>query len=49
MPDHAGFAAAITVREHVLRTALQAAYANGSDAGKRFAGDETDLSDSVSA
>jgi hypothetical protein len=30
------FAAAITVREHVLRTALKAAYANGSDSGKRF-------------
>lgn len=36
MPDHAGFAAAITVREHVLRTALQAGYANGSNAGKKF-------------
>lgn len=30
MPDHAGFAAAVTVREHVLGVALQAAYANGS-------------------
>jgi len=39
VPDHAGFAAAITVREHVLRTALQAAYANGPDAGKRFVED----------
>jgi len=29
MPDHAGFAAAVTVREHVLGIALQAAYANG--------------------
>ncbi len=29
MPDHAGFAAAVTVREHVLRIALQTAYANG--------------------
>ena len=29
MPDHAGFAAAVTVREHVLNTALLAAYANG--------------------
>jgi hypothetical protein len=44
MPDTAGFAAAITVREHVLRTALQAAYANGSDAGKKFT---EDLSDSA--
>jgi hypothetical protein len=33
------FAAAITVREHVLRTALQAAYANGSDSGKTFVQD----------
>lgn len=41
MPDHAGFAAAITVREHVLRTALRAAYANGSDSSKKF---EQDLS-----
>lgn len=39
MPDHAGFAAALTVREHVLRTALQAGYANGSDSGKKFAED----------
>ena len=39
MPDHAGFAAAITVREHVLRSALQAAYANGSDSGKEFVED----------
>lgn len=30
MPDHAGFAAAVTVREHVLSVALLAAYANGS-------------------
>jgi hypothetical protein len=30
MADHAGFAAAVTVREHVLDIALQAAYANGS-------------------
>jgi hypothetical protein len=28
--DHAGFAAAVTVREQVLKTALLAAYANGS-------------------
>jgi hypothetical protein len=33
------FAAAITVREHVLRSALQAGYANGSDSGKRFTED----------
>lgn len=33
------FAGAITVREHVLRTALQAAYANGSDSSKRFTQD----------
>jgi len=33
------FAGAITVREHVLRTALQSAYANGSDASKRFTQD----------
>lgn len=39
MPDHAGFAAAITVREHVLRTALKSAYANGSDSGKKFVQD----------
>jgi len=38
------FAAAITVREHVLRTALQSGYANGSDAGKKFT---EDLSDSA--
>ncbi len=44
MPDHAGFAAAITVREQVLRTALQSGYANGSDAGKKFT---EDLSDSA--
>ena len=30
MPDHAGFAAALTVREHVLNTALTAAHANGT-------------------
>jgi hypothetical protein len=30
MSDHADFAAAVTVREHVLNTALLAAYANGS-------------------
>jgi len=30
------FAGAITVRAHVLRTALQSAYANGSDSSKRF-------------
>jgi hypothetical protein len=39
VPDHAGFAAAITVREHVLRTALKSAYANGSDSGKKFVQD----------
>src|SRR5512143_1782013 len=44
MADSAGFAAAITVRENVLRTALQSAYANGSDAGKQFT---EDLSDSA--
>jgi hypothetical protein len=44
MPDHGGFAAAITVREHVLSTALQSGYANGSDAGKKFT---EDLSDSA--
>lgn len=42
MPDHAGFAAVIAVREHVLRTALQAGYANGAASAKRF---EEDLSD----
>ena len=42
MPDHAGFAAAITVREHALRTALQAGYANGSDSGKKFVEDLSD-------
>jgi hypothetical protein len=30
MPDHAGFAAAVTVRGHALSVALLAAYANGS-------------------
>jgi hypothetical protein len=30
MFDHAGFAAAVTVREHVLNTALLAAHANGA-------------------
>ena len=30
MSDHADFAAAVTVREHVLNVALLAAYANGS-------------------
>jgi hypothetical protein len=30
VPDHAGFAAAVTVREHALSVALLAAYANGS-------------------
>ncbi len=30
MPDHAGFAAAVTVREHALNVALLAAYANGT-------------------
>ncbi|HKS30548.1 MAG TPA: hypothetical protein VJS44_22170 [Pyrinomonadaceae bacterium] len=39
MPNTAGFAAAITVREHVLRTALQSGYANGSDASKKFTED----------
>jgi antitoxin YefM len=44
MPDHAGFAGAITVREHVLRTALQPGYANGPDPSKKFT---RDLSDSA--
>ena len=44
MADPAGFAAAITVREHVLRTALQSGYANGADASKKFT---EDLSDST--
>ncbi len=39
VPDHAGFAAAITVREGVLRAAIQAAYANGSDTTKKFTED----------
>ena len=39
MPNHAGFAAALTVREHVLRSAVQASYANGSDSGKKFVED----------
>jgi len=30
VPDHAGFAAAVTVREHVLNAALLAAHANGT-------------------
>lgn len=36
MAEHAGFAGAITVREHVLRIALQAGYANSDDTSKRF-------------
>lgn len=44
MADHSGFAAAITVREHVLRTALLAGYANGSDSGKKFVEDLSDAS-----
>ncbi len=36
MPNTAGFAAALTVRESTLRTAVQASYANGADSGKRF-------------
>ena len=44
MSHHAGFAAAITVREHVLRTALQSGYANGSNESRKFA---EDLSDSA--
>lgn len=39
MAEHAGFAAAITVREHVLRVALRAGYANGSDSSKKFVED----------
>lgn len=39
MPDHAGFAGALTIREHALRAAVQASYANGSDDGKRFVED----------
>lgn len=42
MADSAGFAAAITVREHVLRTALTATYANGSNASKTFTADLSD-------
>jgi hypothetical protein len=37
--EHAGFAAAITVRERVLRVALNAGYANGSDSSKKFTED----------
>ena len=36
------FAAAITVRKHVLRTALHSGYANGSDTGKKFTEDLSD-------
>jgi hypothetical protein len=36
MPDTAGFAAALTVRESALRSAVQAAYANGADSSKTF-------------
>lgn len=36
MPDIAGFAAALTVRENALRSAVQAGYANGRDSSKRF-------------
>lgn len=39
MAEHAGFAAALTVREHVLRVALSAGYANGSDSSKKFVED----------
>ena len=39
MAEHAGFAAAITVREHVFRVALRAGYANGSDGSKKFVED----------
>lgn len=42
MPDHAGFAAAVTVREHVLRIALQSGYANGSPGSKKFVEDLSD-------
>jgi hypothetical protein len=42
MSDIAGFAAALTVRESVLRTAVQAAYANGADSGKKFDQNLTD-------
>src|SRR5262245_2450389 len=44
MPGAAGFAAALTVREHVLRAALQSGYANGSVSSKRFTEDLTDSS-----
>jgi len=37
--EHAGFAAAITVRERVLRVALSAGYANGSESSKKFVED----------
>lgn len=37
MPVHAGFAAAVTIRESVLNIAAAAAYANG-DSGHRFGG-----------
>lgn len=30
MPDHAGFAAAVTIRERVLKTGLSSSYANGT-------------------
>jgi len=36
MPNIAGFAAALTVRESALRSAMQASYANGRDSSKRF-------------
>jgi len=36
MPDTAGFAAALTVRESTLRAAMQAAYANGAASSKKF-------------
>jgi hypothetical protein len=36
MPNTAGFAAALTVRESTLRAAVQAAYANGADSSKKF-------------
>ena len=39
MAEHAGFAAAITVRERVFSVALSAGYANGSESSKKFVED----------
>ena len=39
MPDYDSYAAAITIRENVLRTALQTAYVGGSSSSRQFTED----------